>query len=117
MVTQVFHGDVWWADLPPPTGSGAGFRRPVLVVQGDALNRTQLATTLCVPLTSNLRWADALGNVVLRAKDTGLSKDSVANVSLVTAFDHTLFESRVGRIRAALVQEVLAGIRLVLEQP
>lgn len=74
-------GEVWWADLPDPVGSGSGFRRPVLIVQGDALNRSRIATVVCVPLTSNLRWADAPGNVLLSARSTGLPKDSVANVS------------------------------------
>lgn len=117
MVKEVRQGDVWWGDLPAPAGSTAGFRRPLLVVQGDALNRTGIATALCVPLTSNLRWADAVGNVLLRAKDTGLTKDSVANVSRMMAVDRVVLDEQVCRLRSALVQEVLAGIRLVLEQP
>ena len=89
-------GDVCWAELPVPTGSGPGFRRPVIVVQGDALNRSRVATVVCVPLTSNLRWADAPGNVLLTASMTGLPRDSVANVSQVVALDRTLLEERVG---------------------
>ena len=81
----IAQGEVWWADLPEPTGPGPGFRRPVVVVQGDALNRSRLATVVCVPLTSNLRWADAPGNVPLTARLTGLPKDSVANVSAIVA--------------------------------
>ena len=68
----VAQGDIWWADLPEPTGSGPGFRRPVVVVQGDAFNASRIATVVCVPLTSNLRWADAPGNVLLSARLTGL---------------------------------------------
>ena len=85
-----------WAELPVPTGSGPGFRRPVIVVQGDALNRSRVATVVCVPLTSNLRWADAPGNVLLTASMTGLPRDSVSNVSQVVALDRTLLEERVG---------------------
>ena len=48
----ISQGEVWWASLPPPTGSGPEFRRPVVVVQGNALNRSRLATVECVPLTS-----------------------------------------------------------------
>ncbi|MCE2483523.1 MAG: type II toxin-antitoxin system PemK/MazF family toxin [Alphaproteobacteria bacterium] len=70
---------------PPPTDSGPGFRRPIVVVQGDALNRSRVATAVCVPLTSNLRWAEAPGNVLLTASMTGLPKDSVANVSQLVA--------------------------------
>ena len=79
--------EIWWADLPDPAGSGPGFRRPVLIVQGDGLNFSRIATVICVPLTSNLRWAEAPGNVLLRARATGLPKDSVANVSQIITID------------------------------
>jgi mRNA interferase MazF len=59
----IAQGDAWWADLRDPTGSGPGFRRPVVVVQGDGVNRSRIATVVCVPLTSDLRWADAPGNL------------------------------------------------------
>lgn len=95
VITQ---GDVFWADLPAPHGSGPGFRRPVLVVQGDALNRSRLATVVCVPLTSNLRWAEAPGNVLLRTRSTGLPKDSVANVSQIIAVDRAVLTERTGSI-------------------
>lgn len=110
----ISQGEVWWADLPAPTGSGPGFRRPVVVVQGDALNRSRLATVVCVPLTSNLRWADAPGNVLLTARTTSLPKDSVANVSQVVALDKTLLAERVGKLSRAKVELVLAGLDVVL---
>jgi len=110
----IAQGDVWWADLAAPTGSGPGFRRPVVVVQGDALNRSGLATAVCVPLTSNLRWADAPGNALLTARLTGLPKDSVANVSQVVAVDKSILTERVGRLSQAKLQLVLAGIDVVL---
>lgn len=105
---------MWWADLPPPTGSGPGFRRPVVVVQGDALNRSRVATVVCVPLTSNLRWADAPGNVLLSARTTGLPKDSVANVSQVVALDKAVLTERVGKLPRAKVELLLVGIDIVL---
>ena len=70
--------EIWWADLPPPSAAEPGFRRPVVVVQGDALNRSRVATVVCVPLTSNLKWASAPGNVQLSARATGLPRVSVA---------------------------------------
>ena len=78
------------------------------------MNRSRLATAVCVPLTSNLRWADAPGNVLLTARQTGLPKDSVANVSQVVALDRTLLEERVGRISQAKLDLLLAGIDIVL---
>ena len=110
----ISQSDVCWAELPPPTGSGPGLRRPVIVVQGDALNRSRVATVVCVPLTSNLRWADAPGNVLLRSRMTGLPKDSVANVSQVVTLDRTLLEERVGRISRAKIDLLLAGLDIVL---
>lgn len=111
---MISQGEVWWADIPPPTGSGPGFRRPVVVVQGDALNRSRIATVVCVPLTSNLRWADAPGNTLLASRITGLSKDSVANVSQIVALDKSLLTERTGKLSAAKVELVLSGIDVVL---
>src|ERR1035441_3944181 len=106
----ISQGEVWWADLPAPAGSGPGFRRPVTVVQGDALNRSRISTVACVPLTSNLRWEDAPGNVYLPARATGLPRDSVANVSRIVTVDKGLLTERVGRISPAKLDLLLAGI-------
>lgn len=110
----ISQGEIWWAELPDPTGSGPGFRRPVAVVQGDALNRSRLATVVCVPLTSNLRWADAPGNVALSARATRLPKDSVANVSQIVAIDRALLTERVGKLARATLELVLSGVDVVL---
>ena len=110
----VAQGDVWWADLPEPRGSGPGFRRPVVVVQGDALNRSRIATVVCVPLTSNLQWATAPGNVPLAASVTGLPKDSVANVSQLVTLDRGELSERVGKLARSKLDLVLSGIDVVL---
>jgi len=109
----ISQADIWWADLPKPTGSGPGLRRPVVVVQGDSLNRSRIATVVCVPLTSNIKWSNAPGNVLLPARSTGLAKDSVANVSQVVALDKTLLE-HVGRLSRSQLGLVLSGIDVVL---
>ena len=110
----ISQGDVWWADLPQPTGSGPGFRMPVVVIQGDALNRSRLSTVVCVPLTSNLNWADAPGNVLLRTRSTGLPKNSVANVSQLVTLDRSLLTERVAKVAVAKLELVLAGVDVVL---
>lgn len=112
----ISQGEVWWADLPPPTGSGPGFRRPVVVVQGDPFNRSRIATVVCVPLTSNLKLADAPGNVLLSARATRLPKDSVANVSQVVTLDKTLLSERVGKLSRARLELLLSGIDVVLDR-
>lgn len=111
---MISQGEIWWADLPEPAGSGPGLRRPVVVVQGDAMNRSRIATVVCVPLTSNLRWADAPGNVLLVARLSGLPKDSVANVSQLVALDKNLLTERTGKISRAKVELLLSGIDVVL---
>ncbi len=111
---MIAQGDVCWADLPEPAGSGPGFRRPVLVVQGNAFNRSRVATIVCVPLTSNLKWAGAPGNVLLPARSTGLGKDSVANVSQLVTLDRGALTERAGRVSARQLSLVFVGIDLVM---
>jgi mRNA interferase MazF len=112
LVTLV-QGEIWWADLPEPSGSGPGFRRPVVVVQGNHLNRSRVATVVCVPLTSNVVWAGAPGNVLLTAKTTGVTKDSVANVSQIITIDRSLLTERVGRLTQKQIAQILHGIDIV----
>lgn len=110
----VAQGDICWADLPDPAGSGPGFRRPVVVVQGDALNRSRIGTVVCVPLTSDLRWAEAPGNLLLPARSTKLPRDSVANASRIVTLDRALLTERVGRVSRPQLEAILDGIALVL---
>jgi len=107
-------GDVWWADLGAPGGSEPGFRRPVVVIQGDAFNQSEIRTVLCVALTSNLKWAESPGNVVLPARSTGLPRNSVANVTQVVTLDKTDLTDRVGKLSAAKMNAVLAGVDTLL---
>ena len=110
----ISQGEIWWADLPAPAGSGPGFRRPVIVVQGDSLNQSRIATAVCIPLTSNVRWASAPGNVLVSSSLSGLPKDSVANVSQFVALDRDLLTERVGKLPHSKIVLILAGIDTVL---
>lgn len=107
-------GDVWWAELPDPVGSGPGLRRPVVVVQGDPFNRSRIATVVCVPLTSNMRWADAPGNVRLTIRQSGLPKQSVANVSQILTLDRTTLDECVGKLPVSRLRLILQGIDVML---
>lgn len=113
-MVEIAQGEVWWAELPEPAGSGPGFRRPIVVVQGSPLNRSRIATVVCVPLTSNLLWADAPGSTPLSEKATGLPRDSVANASQIIAIDRSFLAERVGRLGPKHLAQILHGIDVVL---
>lgn len=111
---MIAQGEIWWADLGDPIASAPGYRRPVLVIQCDAINASRIGTVVCIPLTSNLKWGEAPGNVTLRARMTGLPKDSVANVSLIVALAKQQLTERVGKIPRRQVDLVIGGIDVIL---
>ena len=115
-MVAVARGEIWWADLSEPVGSEPGYRRPVIIVQGDPLNRSRIATVVIVPLTSNLQWADAPGNVLLSSELTGLDKDSVANVSQVLTIDRRTLTERVSKLPESKMDLVYAGLDVVFDR-
>ena len=107
-------GDVWWAELGEPSGLSPGWRRPVVVVQSDAFNRSRIGTVVVATMTSNLSRAEAPGNVIVRVEETGLDEDSVVNVSQLVTLDKRDLVRRVGRLHFGSQAAVDEGIRLVL---
>ena len=107
-------GEVWWATLPPPSGSGPGFRRPVLLIQSDPYNESRISTAIVAVITSNLALADAPGNTRIGKAESGLSKPSVVNVSQILTIDKTLLTERVRPLPAATMARIDHGLRLVL---
>lgn len=107
-------GEIWWASLPEPSGSGPGFRRPLLIVSADSFNESRINTVIAAVLTSNLRLAGAPGNVQLPGRAAGLPKASVVNVSQLITVDKSFLTERVGRLSPRLLAEVEVGLRLVL---
>lgn len=112
MVIQ--RGDLWWASLPEPVSSEPGFRRPVLIIQSDDFNRSRINTVIAVVITSNIRLADAPGNVFLPHQATNLPKDSVANVSQVITLDKSFLTEQIGTLPLKQLHQIEAGLRLVL---
>ena len=102
------------ADLSEPSGSGPGFRRPVLVIQGNPFNESRIATVVCIPLTSNLKWATTPGNILLKKRATGLAKDSVANVSQIVTLDKNVLTEKSGKIPGSYVKQIFHGLDIVL---
>ena len=107
-------GEIWWASLGEPQGSEPGYRRPVLVVQANPFNDSLIRTAVIVVITTNLRLADAPGNVRLPRKATRLRTESVANVSQIMTLDRSRLTERVTTLAPALMQRVDRGLRLVL---
>ena len=107
-------GEIWWASLPAPKGSGPGKRRPVLVVQSDAFNESRIQTVIAAVITSNLELAAAPGNFKLRRRDTQLSKDSVVNVSQLITIDRSFLTERITELPKRLAGKLDEGLRLVL---
>jgi mRNA interferase MazF len=110
----VRRGEIWWAAHRAPRGSEPGYRRPVVIVQADSFNRSKIGTVLAAVITSNLRLADAPGNLRLAKSQSGLPKDSVINVSQIVTLDKSYLAERVGRLPAEKSAQLEAGLRLVL---
>lgn len=115
MVTPISCGQIWWADLPNATGSEPGFRRPVLVLQSNRFNESKIATVITAVLTSNLNLAKSPGNVLLKAKESGLTKDSVVNISQLATLDKAYLTELVSKLDHKILAEIKSGVRLVLD--
>jgi mRNA interferase MazF len=112
MVIQ--RGDIWWAELQEPAGSGPGHKRPLVIIQSDDFNKSRINTVIAVVLTTNLKLSDSPGNIFLSNKMTKLPKDCVANVSQVITIDRYFLSDRVGRMPAGTMKRIDDGLRLVL---
>lgn len=107
-------GEIWWADMPRPVASEPGYRRPVLIIQSDDFNRSRIRTVIVAVLTSNLRLAEAPGNVLVRADETGLPQDSVVNVSQIITVDKSFLIEQVSQVCYHVMLLVEDGLRVVL---
>ncbi len=107
-------GEIWWASLPLARGSEPGFRRPVVVVQSDAFNRSRIRAVIAAVISSNMRLADAPGNVPLSQRESRLARNSVINVSQLITLDRSYLTERVGKLSSKLIAAIDGGLRLVL---
>jgi mRNA interferase MazF len=113
----VKHGELWWADLPDPIGSGPGYRRPVLIIQANAFNASRIATVIVAVVTSNLGLAEAPGNVRIAKSDSGLPQPSVVNISQIITLDRSVLTHKVKTLPGAVMDKVNNGLKLVLSLP
>jgi mRNA interferase MazF len=114
-MAELQRGEIWWADLPEPRRSEPGYRRPVLVIQGDSFNRSRIQTTIVAAITTNVELADAPGNVLLPARSAGLTRDSVVNVSQLLTLDRSFLTEHAGTLPPRLQRSVDEGLRTVLQ--
>jgi len=110
----VKRGQIWWATLPPPSGSEPGYRRPVLIIQANSFNQSNIRTIIGAIVTSHLRLADAPGNVHLSKRQSGLPRESVINVSQIVTLDRSFLTHQAGRIPLSKQRDVDNGLRLAL---
>ncbi len=108
-------GEIWWADLPDPIASDPGYRRPILVIQSDKFTKSKIQTVIVATISTNLNLANANGNVLILARQSGLPSDSVINVSQILTIDKRIFLEPVGGLSAKKMEQVDDGIRLVLD--
>lgn len=107
-------GEIWWADLPSPVGSGPGYKRPVLIVQANPFNASRIATVVVATVTFNLALAEAPGNVRIAKSDSGLPQPSVVNVSQLITLDRSILAGKVRTLSGAAMDKVDSGLKLVL---
>ncbi len=112
---MVTRGELWWVDFAEPVGSAPGYRRPAAVVSSDRFNRSRIATVIVAAVTSNIRLAEAPGNVALPSASSGLPRDSVVNVSQLLAVDRKLLDRRIGMLPSTQQAALERGLRLVLD--
>ena len=112
---MIERGEIWWADLPAPAGSGPGYRRPVVVISADSFNQSRIATVTVAMISSNTALAAAPGNVALANGSVGLAKESVVNISQLATLDRRHLTERVGRLDLTAQGRVDDGLRLALD--
>ncbi len=108
-------GDLWWAELPEPTGSSPGYKRPILIIQSNDFNKSKINTTIAVIVTSNLRLSTAPGNILLSTKKSKLPKKSVINVSQIITVDKAFLSDKIHSLSDKIMSQVDEGVKLVLK--
>ena len=111
----MLRGEIWWAELPHPTGSSPAKRRPVLIIQGDSFNRSKINTVICAVITSNTDLASLPGNLLLEKSISGLDKTSAVNFSQITTIDKTDLIKQVAMLPKSTLEKVNSCLKLMLE--
>jgi mRNA interferase MazF len=111
---MVKRGEIWWADLPEPTRSEPGFRRPVVIIQADSFNCSKINTVICAVITSNLKLSEAPGNIALSISQSGLSKESVINISQIITIDKSFLSEKISELNSKIIHKIEESLKLIL---
>ena len=112
---EIKRGEIWWVKLPEPTGSGPGYKRPLVIIQANEFNKSKINTVIAAVITSNLRLAEAPGNILISAEKSKLPKKSVVNVSQLITVDKSFLIEKVHILSSKIMNKIDDGIRLVLK--
>jgi mRNA interferase MazF len=110
----MIRGELWWADFGIPFGSEPGYRRPVLIIQNDFFNNSKINTTVVIPLTTNLLFAEAPGNILIKKNESKLKKDSVMVISQIEVIDRRRLIEKITVLDGAVIKKVEDGIMFIL---
>lgn len=111
----MMNGEIWWVDFQEPRGSAPAFVRPAVVIQNDELNKSDINTSIVIPITTNCRLADYKGNVFIEKLDSDLPKDSVALCSQITTVDKQAFLERASVLSTVIMNEIYEELSWVLQ--
>jgi mRNA interferase MazF len=112
VITQ---GDLFWVELGEPRGSEPGYRHPFVVVQNDAFNKSKINTVVVCALSSNLKLAQAPGNVLLKKSEANLPKASVVNISQVMTINKDELGTKIGQLSKKRMEEIIDGFQFLLK--
>jgi len=107
--------EIWWAELPPPLASELGYKRPVLIIQSNDFNKSDINTTICIAITSNIKLAKAPGNIILLKENSKLNKDSVINISQIITVDKIFLTKKITKLSYSMMKKIETGLKLLFE--
>ena len=109
----VKQGDIYWVSLEGPSGLEPGYAHPHVVIQDDVINRSRINTVVVCALTTNLKRANAPGNVLLEIGEANLPKQSIVVVSQVSTIDKAQLGEYIGSLTKQRINQILTGMRFL----
>ena len=112
---DIRQGDIYWVDLGIPAGLEPGYKHPHVVIQNNVFNASKINTVVVCALTTNLKRANAPGNILLKRGEGNLKKDSVLNISQIITADKSDLVEKIGSLSPSKVKQIIEGVKLLIE--